>query len=30
MVEYDKDPGTSFWQRFVIGVVRLLPIENQL
>jgi putative cardiolipin synthase len=29
-VKYDKDPGTSFWQRFVIGVVRLLPIESQL
>ena len=29
-VQYHKDPGTSFWQRFVVGVVRLLPIERQL
>lgn len=29
-VEYDTEPGTSFWQRFVVGVVRLLPILNQL
>jgi cardiolipin synthase C len=29
-VEYHKDPGTSFWQRFVVNVVRLLPIEGQL
>jgi len=29
-VEYDKDPETSFWQRFMVGVVRMLPIESQM
>jgi cardiolipin synthase C len=29
-VEYDKDPGTSFWRRFMVGVIGMLPIENQL
>ena len=29
-VEYDKDPETSFWHRFVVGVVGMLPIEDQL
>jgi cardiolipin synthase C len=29
-VQYHADPGTGLWQRFVVGVVRLLPIENQL
>jgi putative cardiolipin synthase len=29
-VEYHRDPGTTVWQRFVVGVVRLLPIEDQL
>lgn len=29
-VEYHKDPRTSFWQRLVIGVVRLLPIQKEL
>jgi hypothetical protein len=29
-VQYHKDPGTSFWQRFVVGVVRLLPITRHL
>jgi putative cardiolipin synthase len=29
-VEFDTDPETSMWQRFVIDVVRLMPIEEQL
>jgi len=29
-VEYDKDPETSFWYRFIVGVVGMLPIEDQL
>src|SRR5688572_4255916 len=29
-VEYDKDPDTSVWHRFVVGVVGMLPIEDQL
>jgi cardiolipin synthase C len=29
-VEFDTDPDTSLWQRFVIDVVGLLPIEEQL
>jgi putative cardiolipin synthase len=29
-VAYDKDPGTSAWQRFMIGFVGMLPIEKQL
>jgi putative cardiolipin synthase len=29
-LEYDKDPETSFWQRFVVGLVGMLPIEDQL
>jgi cardiolipin synthase C len=29
-VEYDKDPETSIWQRFMVGVVGMLPIEGQL
>ena len=29
-VEYYIDPGTSLWHRFKIGVLRLLPIEEQL
>jgi putative cardiolipin synthase len=27
---YRKDPETSWWQRFVVGIVRTLPIESQL
>jgi len=27
---FDVDPYTSFWRRFGIGVMRLLPIESQL
>ena len=29
-VEFDTDPETSGWQRFVIDVMGLLPIEEQL
>jgi putative cardiolipin synthase len=27
---YDKEPETSWWDRFVVGFVRLLPIRGQL
>ena len=29
-VAHDTEPETSLWQRFVVGVVGLLPIEEQL
>ena len=29
-VRYSKDPGSSFWQRFKAGFIRLLPVEGQL
>ena len=29
-VEFDTDPETSVWQRFVIDMTGLLPIEEQL
>lgn len=29
-VTFDVDPYTGFWQRFGIGLLRLLPIESQL
>jgi putative cardiolipin synthase len=29
-VRYLKDPGSSFWQRFKAGFIRLLPVEGQL
>ena len=29
-VSYSKDPGSSFWQRFKAGFIRLLPVEGQL
>jgi putative cardiolipin synthase len=29
-VTYDVDPHTSFWRRFGIGFMRILPIESQL
>ncbi len=29
-VEFDTDPETSMWQRFVIDMTGLLPIEEQL
>ena len=27
---YTTDPGTSIWQRFIVGFVGLLPVESQL
>lgn len=27
---YEKEPQTSFWQRFKVGFFRILPIEGQL
>ena len=27
---YSKDPGASFWQRFVSGFIGVLPVEGQL
>jgi putative cardiolipin synthase len=30
MVEYQTDPDTSIWRRFLIDIVGLLPIEEQL
>ena len=29
-VRYDKDPESTFWQRFVAGFIRILPVEDQL
>ena len=29
-VEYDKDPETNLWYRFMVGVIGMLPIEDQL
>ena len=29
-VVYRTEPHTSFWQRFQVGFLRLLPIEEQL
>ncbi len=29
-VEFHKDPETGFWDRFVSGLIALLPIEHQL
>ncbi len=29
-VRYDKDPESGFWQRFKAGLIRLLPVEDQL
>jgi len=29
-VDYDKDPDSTWWQRFVAGVVRILPVEEHL
>jgi len=30
MVELNKDPGTTWWNRFVWGVMRIFPLENEL
>jgi putative cardiolipin synthase len=29
-VQFNKDPGTSWWTRFVWGVMRVFPLENEL
>jgi putative cardiolipin synthase len=29
-VTFDKDPHTTFWHRFGVGFMRLLPIESQI
>jgi putative cardiolipin synthase len=29
-VRYNKDPKSSFWQRFIVGFIRMLPVESQL
>ena len=29
-VQFNKDPGTSWWTRFVWGVMRIFPLENEL
>jgi putative cardiolipin synthase len=29
-VTFDVDPYTSFWKRFAVGVMSILPIESQL
>jgi putative cardiolipin synthase len=29
-VELNKDPGTTWWNRFVWGVMRIFPLENEL
>ena len=30
IIEYDKDPKSSWWQRFVTWLIQLLPVEHQL
>ena len=29
-VRYTKDPGSSFWQRFMSGFIQMLPVHDQL
>jgi len=29
-VRYDKDPKSSFWQRFIARLISILPVESQL
>ena len=29
-VELNKDPGTTWWNRFVWSVMRIFPLENEL
>jgi cardiolipin synthase C len=29
-LRYDTDPMTTLWQRFLVGVIRMLPIASQL
>jgi putative cardiolipin synthase len=30
LVQLTKDPGSSWWDRFLWGMLRLLPLENEL
>ena len=30
VAEYHADPGTTLWQRFKLGFVRLLPIQSEI
>ena len=27
---FDREPDADFWKRFTAGLVKLLPVENQL
>ncbi len=29
-IHYSKDPESGFWQRFITGIIKLLPVEGQL
>jgi cardiolipin synthase C len=29
-IRYGKDPGSTFWQRFMTGFIQLLPVQGQL
>ena len=29
-IRYDKEPQTTFWQRFGVGLVSLFPVDSQL
>jgi putative cardiolipin synthase len=29
-IRYDKEPQTTFWQRFRVGLIGLLPVDSQL
>jgi putative cardiolipin synthase len=29
-IRYDKEPQTTFWQRFGVGLIGLLPVDSQL
>ncbi len=29
-VRYHEEPETSFWQRFLSGFIKMLPVEHQL
>jgi putative cardiolipin synthase len=28
--KFTRDPGSSFWQRFLSGFIGVLPVEGQL
>jgi putative cardiolipin synthase len=30
LIEYDKDPKSSWWQRFLTWLIQFLPVEHQL